>query len=327
MVTNNENAEYGRSSGATINVASQSGTNRFHGTIYEFIRNTDLNAAGFFKPTLIGGTGITTPFKKPVFNRNQYGVNFGGPIVKNKLFFFLDYEGFRQVLKPLSVLTLPTQNELNGILVVTVKNPITGTVYPAGTPIPNAPANAPTQGINPLSAQIINYFKLLSAALPVTGVATTGVATSDYAVQAPFTDHSDKGDLRFDYQQSPNRSFFLRISDRKEDGVNNPSSRFRSMVRPTARSGSSTSRSFSAATQLFGSNKVLDARIGLDRTKAGKYNLSIGNTAFNNIPGLPTSNAVVAGGLPSIGIPAASPALAGRAPTRNGRIRPCSIPR
>ncbi len=53
---------------------------------------------------------------------------------------------------------------------------------------------------------------------------------------------------------------------------------------------------------LFGANKVLDARLGLDRTKAGKYNLSIGNTDFNNIPGLPTTNAVVAGGLPSIGI-------------------------
>ena len=51
VVTNNESAEYGRSSGATINVASQSGTNRFHATAYEFIRNTDLNAAGFFKPT------------------------------------------------------------------------------------------------------------------------------------------------------------------------------------------------------------------------------------------------------------------------------------
>src|ERR1700722_8576311 len=54
IVTNNTNAEYGRSSGATINVASQAGTNDYHGTLYEFIRNTDLNAAGFFKPTLTG---------------------------------------------------------------------------------------------------------------------------------------------------------------------------------------------------------------------------------------------------------------------------------
>src|SRR5579859_1842366 len=75
VVTNNESAQYGRSSGATINVASASGTNQFHSTLYEFIRNTDLNAAGFFKPT-VG----KTPFVKPVFNRNQFGANFGGPI-------------------------------------------------------------------------------------------------------------------------------------------------------------------------------------------------------------------------------------------------------
>ena len=142
----------------------QSGTNKIHATLYEFIRNTDLNAAGFFKPTLVGGTGITTPFKKPTFNRNQFGFNFGGPIIKDKLFFFLDYEGFRQVLKPLSVLTLPTQNELNGILVVPVRNPMTGVVYPAGTPIP-------ASAINPLSAQIISYFKQLSAGLPASGLA------------------------------------------------------------------------------------------------------------------------------------------------------------
>ncbi len=76
VVTNNESAEYGRSSGATINVASRSGTNRFHATAYEFFRNTDLNASGFFKPTLNGTSGISVPFKKPTFNRNQYGVNF-----------------------------------------------------------------------------------------------------------------------------------------------------------------------------------------------------------------------------------------------------------
>ena len=198
VVTNNESAEYGRASGATVNVASQGGTNKFHGTVYEFIRNTDLNAAGFFKPT-IG----SHPFQKPVFNRNQFGFDVGGPIVKDKLFFFLDYEGFRQTLKPLSVLTLPTQNELNGILVVSVRDPLTGAVYPAGTPI---------TAINPISAQIISFFKQIPG-LPVSGSATTGVSSNDYAVQAPFTDNADKGDLRLDYQQSPSSSWFLRVSD------------------------------------------------------------------------------------------------------------------
>src|SRR3984885_13325476 len=57
VVTNNESAEYGRSSGATINVASESGTNNFHATLYEFIRNTDLNAAGYYKPNVGSNTG------------------------------------------------------------------------------------------------------------------------------------------------------------------------------------------------------------------------------------------------------------------------------
>ena len=292
IVTNNENAEYGRSSGATINVASASGSNTFHATLYEFIRNTSLNAAGYFKPTTVSNTGSTIPFRKSTFNRNQFGMNFGGPIVKNKLFFFVDYEGFRQVLKPLSVLTLPTQNEINGKLVVSVKNPATGIVYPAGTPIP-------ASAINPLSQQILTYFKQISE-LPVSGLPTTGLATNDYAVEAPFTDNSDKGDLRLDYQQNPSSSWFLRISDRKETGVNNPT-----IPLPLDGQTNGTIRILdqqvaAGYTHLFGANKILEARLGLSRTKAGKYTLSIGNNAFT-IPGLPT-NPIVAGGLPSIAI-------------------------
>jgi len=303
VVTDNESAEYGRSSGATINVASQGGTNSFHATVYEFIRNTDLNAAGFFKPLTVGGSGITTPFKKPTFNRNQFGFNFGGPIVKDKLFFFLDYEGFRQVLKPLSVLTLPTQNELNGILEQPVQNAVTGAKYAAGTAIP-------TSAINPLSEQIITYFKQIEG-LPVSGINTgtnpTGLASNDYSAQVPFTDNADKGDLRFDYQATPTTAYFLRISDRKENGVNYPSIPVPLDGQTNGKIRILDQQIALGVTKTFGANKVLDARIGLDRTKAGKYNLSIGNTAFSTpgtpayIPGLPT-NPVVAGGLPSIGI-------------------------
>jgi hypothetical protein len=293
VVTNNESAEYGRSSGATINVASESGTNQFHGIAYDFLRNTDLNAAGYFKPTTVGNTGNTVPFKKPTFNRNQFGFNVGGPILKNSLFFFLDYEGFRQTLTPLSVLTLPTQNELDGNLVVPVRNPLTGAVYAKGQPIPGG-------AINPLSADIITYFKNFEAALPVSGLPTTGLATNDYSVQAPFTDDSDKGDLRLDYQQNAQSSWFLRISDRKETGVNHPT-----IPLPLDGQTNGTIRILdqqvaAGYTHLFGSNRILDARLGVSRTKAGKYSLSIGDNAFA-IPGLP-SNPVVSGGLPSTGI-------------------------
>src|SRR5882724_3897982 len=83
--TNTYSAEFGRSGGAVINASFRSGTNQFHGTAWEFLRNTSLNAVGFFKPA--GGV-------KPTLIRNQFGGTFGGPIKSDKTFFFLDYEGF-----------------------------------------------------------------------------------------------------------------------------------------------------------------------------------------------------------------------------------------
>ena len=300
IVTNNESAEYGRSSGATINVASKSGTNQLHATVYEFLRNTDLNAPGFFKPNLIGSTGLSIPFRKPTFNRNQFGFDVGGPIIPNKLFYFLDYEGFRQVLKTLTPLTLPTQNEINGDLVVPVRNPLTGIVYAAGAPLP-------ASAINPLSTAILTYFRQISANLPASGLASTGAATDDYSALVPFTDNSDKGDLRFDWQITPTRSAFLRISDRKEHAINFPAIPIPLDGQTNGHIRLLDQQIAAGFTQLFGSNKILDARLGLNRTKAGKYNLSIGNTTFSTpgtssfIPGLP-SNPVVAGGLPSTSI-------------------------
>jgi hypothetical protein len=291
VVTNNESAQYGRSSGATINVASASGTNQFHSTLYEFIRNTDLNAAGFFKPTQ-----GSVAFVKPVFNRNQFGADFGGPIRKDKLFFFLDYEGFRQTLKPLYVLTLPTQNEINGILTVPVQDPFTGTVYAAGTSILSSP------DATAISKQVLGYFGQLASQLPLQGPASTGgVVANDYSTtNVPFTDNSDKGSLRFDYQQNSSTSWFLRISDRKETGINYPTMPLPLDGQTNGRAKIHDDQVAAGYTRTFGSNKVLEARIGLSGTQAGKYSLSIGDNVFN-IPGLPT-DPTVAGGLPSTSV-------------------------
>ncbi len=291
VVTNNESAEYGRSSGATVNVASKSGGNSVHATAYDFIRNTDLNSAGYFKPTLIGTAGAV-PFRKPTSNRNQFGGNVGGPIIRDKLFFFLDYEGLRAITKPLFVLTLPTQNELNGILVVPVRNPITGVTYPANTPIP-------TGAFNPLSLQIVNAFKNI-AGLPVSGSATTGQNADDYSVQVPFRDYGDKGDLRLDYTASPKSSYFLRISDRKETGTNFPT-----IPLPLEGQTAGPQRILDQQvaigyTGILSANRVLDLRLGISKTKAGKTPLSAGTAPFP-IPGLPTQPSV-AGGLPAISI-------------------------
>ena len=108
-------------------------------------------------------------------------------------------------------------------------------------------------------------------------------------------------------RSTPTSSWFLRISDRKENGVNYPSIPIPLDGQTNGNIRILDQQVALGYTYLLGANKVFDARLGLDRTKAGKFNLSIGNTAFSTpgqpgfIPGLP-SNAVVAGGLPSIGI-------------------------
>src|SRR5437660_6772890 len=80
-------AEYGRNSGAIVNIATRSGTNAYHGELFEFLRNEAFDARNFFNP-------VGVP--QSTFKRNSFGANFGGPIVKDKTFFFLSYEGLRQ---------------------------------------------------------------------------------------------------------------------------------------------------------------------------------------------------------------------------------------
>src|SRR6516162_2570187 len=84
-------AEYGRSSGGVISAVTRSGTNALHGAAFEFLRNNDLDSLGYFDETSHGGTGSIAPFR-----RNQFGGALGGPIRKDKTFFFGTYEGLRQ---------------------------------------------------------------------------------------------------------------------------------------------------------------------------------------------------------------------------------------
>src|ERR1700686_1408758 len=88
VLTSNYAAEYGKTSGGVINAITRSGANQFHGSLYEFVRNSALDAANFFENA--GG------IPKAPFKRNQFGGAVGGPIIKNHTFFFVDYEGIRQ---------------------------------------------------------------------------------------------------------------------------------------------------------------------------------------------------------------------------------------
>jgi len=83
VLTNNFDAEYGNYSGGIVNVVTKSGSNQFHGSAFEFLRNTDLDARNFFSP------------ERGIYRQNQFGGTVGGPVKKNKVFFFLDYQGTR----------------------------------------------------------------------------------------------------------------------------------------------------------------------------------------------------------------------------------------
>lgn len=104
--TNSNSAEYGRYAGGVINLTSKSGTNEFHGSAYEFLRNKSLNAGTFFANATGAG--------KPAFTQNQFGVNGGGPIQKDKTFIFAGWEGFRQRQGTLFRTTVPTPQMLAG---------------------------------------------------------------------------------------------------------------------------------------------------------------------------------------------------------------------
>jgi hypothetical protein len=105
VLTSNYSAEYGKTSGGVVNATTRSGTNSFHGSGYEFLRNSQLDAANFFE------AGKRTPFK-----RNQFGGAIGGPIVKNRTFFFADYEGIRQSKGIANVDLVPSTNARAGSL-------------------------------------------------------------------------------------------------------------------------------------------------------------------------------------------------------------------
>jgi len=275
VVTNNESAEYGRAGGATINVAYASGTNQFHATVYEFLRNTALNGAGFFK---------SPDGRKPQFNRNQFGATLGGPILKQRAFFFLDYEGFRQVRGIVASSTIATPSERAGVFPIDVYNPLTGTLYAAGTQIPSS-------AISPFAQQILN-------GLPQP---TNSALANNFVITQRFTNNTDKYDAKFDYQLGQNMSSFVRLSQRKANLVDNPP-----IPLPSGGSGNGNTRAInqqlaSAFTWTPSANQLLEARFGISYTKGGKFPLALGLPSAQSlfgISGLPT-DAQITGGVPT----------------------------
>lgn len=141
MQTNNFSAEYANATGAVVSVITKSGTNQFHGSAFEFLRNGDLNARNFFAAT------------SDSLKRNQFGGTFGGPIIKNKLFFFFSAQGTTTRSNP--VLTkqfLPTTAERVGNFSAITKpiiNPLTNTAFPGN--------QIPMSQLSPVAVAFLKY--------------------------------------------------------------------------------------------------------------------------------------------------------------------------
>jgi hypothetical protein len=271
VVTNNLSAEYGRAAGATINVNYRSGTNALHGSGWEFLRDTSLNATGFFKPA----TG------KPALDRNQFGGVIGGPIIRNKAFFFGDYEGFRQTRKVTGFSTIATPAQRQGVLTVNVTDPRTGTVYPAGTPIP-----------------MTEFARRVLSALPDTNFTGAG---GNYTLLQQFTADSNKAGGKIDIQLSPSMTMFGRYGFRNLTTDDDPNI-------PLPSGGAGNGHIYSRNRQLVlgttwvpNASSLLEVRFGYSWTQAGKNPPALGSPSALDqfgVPGLPNDSRI-AGGLPT----------------------------
>jgi hypothetical protein len=271
VVTNNMSAEYGRAAGATINVNYRSGTNTLHGSGWEFLRDTSMNATGFFRP----------PTGKPTLDRHQFGGVFGGPIVRNRAFFFGDYEGLRQTRRSTGFATIATPAQRQGILSVDVRDPRTGTVYPAGTPVP-----------------MTDFARRVMAGLPDTNLAG---ATNNYTLLQEFTADSDKAGIKVDVQLPRSGSMFARYGFRNLTTDDQPN-----IPLPSGGAGNghiyARNRQFVLGTTWTPTTQsLLEARFGYSWTQAGKNPPALGSGSaldLFGLAGLP-NDARIAGGLPT----------------------------
>ena len=280
--TDNYSAEYGRTGGAIVNVTTRSGTNAFHGGAYDYLRNTVLNAFGPFY-----GTGV-----KPTLVQNQFGGKFGGPVLKNRLFFFVDYEGFRSVAHLLTTANLPTQAELGGLFTsdgtpsgtpIPIKNPYTGVVYANG----QVPLTDPN--IDPLA---LTTFKLL----PTPNIPGAALTANNFQYLPATTDFENKGDARADFVLNQKQNGFFRYSQRAAETFQPPNI-------PGLAGGNSSGTLYARTRQLAAGynwivspNSILELRFGQTWTESGKTPALIGQpNLMAGIPNVPQDPALGGG--------------------------------
>ena len=186
VTTNGYSAEFSRTAGGVIVMLTKSGTDNFHGSLYEFFRNQDVDAKNFF----------AGPGQNPDYKKNQFGGSIGGPIRKGKTFFFADYEGTRLLQGITYTSSVPTlamrQGDFSGV--ANIYDPITRTLFPNG--------QIPQSAINPAGQALVNLYPL-----PQTpGLVNNFIFSPDRKLV------DNKFDTRVDQQFGQKGTFFARYS-------------------------------------------------------------------------------------------------------------------
>jgi hypothetical protein len=196
-------AEFGRSLGSVLNIVYKSGTNNFHGTAYEFLRNSKLDSNNFFEN--MRGRPLGS------FKRSQFGGVFNGPIVKNRTFFLVSYEGLRERSASNNVFSVPTELERRGDFsqtrtaagqLITIYDPVSTRANPSGSGFIRTAFTGnviPADRLDPVALNVIKYY-------PLPNTAPTGASNQN------------------NYAQSASRPLDMNMSDYRLDQVINESS-------------------------------------------------------------------------------------------------------
>ncbi len=273
--TNNFDAELGRATGAVVNVQLKSGGNQFHGAAYEFFRNNHLNARNFFDQSV------------GALHYNYYGGNIGGPIKKNKLFFFGDFLRVSDHQANPNTLTIPTVQQRNGDLSgssTIIYDPATGN--PDGTGRTPFPGNQiPANRINPISAKLI-------ALVPAPNVASSS-GTNNYFALLPYHKDTNSTDGKIDWNISDKDRLAGRFSFARPVVFQAPI--FGAIAGGPAQSsfeGTGIQKTYSTGlnyTRVFSSTLIADVRVGVAHYRNDAQQTSYGSNDSANL-GIPGVN-------------------------------------
>jgi hypothetical protein len=286
--TSSFGADIGRG-GAVVNVVLKSGSNEFHGGVYEFLRNSAMDAKNYFDdPTL--------PI--PPYRQNQFGGTFGGPIIKNKTFFFVDYQGTRIRESQTDISTVPSLQEHKGdfsdLLPDTqLIDPITGSPFP-NNQIPACPS--PTGGacLDPAGVNVLNLY-------PAPNRPNAGLV-NNFLYNPVLNNNQDSFDVRVDHQLKAHDSLFATFSYGVVDAIRPDP--FPGEAGGGTFSGNIHNKALAAGisdVHTFADNKINEVKLGYMRYAVKAIPFFYGQPVAEQvgIPGINVPSVPATGGLPN----------------------------